>query len=337
MWPAIDAAPPIVHRLPMRALPPMATACGNRGVAADVDVVGDLDEVVELDPVFYHRIFQCASVYRGVGADLHIVADEDPTHLGDLDPDAIVVGNPETIRSNHNPGVNDGAFTEHGAAANRDVGDEDRGGPDVDFPFEYAAGSEDGALPDADLRTDRTIGTDCGAVGHDCPLSHAGARVDPARRGGGGGEQCCRPRISRVGIAHHQTGSGRFLDKVLLHQHRGRTGTGQIGAIAAIVEKAQIREAGAGEAGDSLYATLRVSPQLRADDFGELPQRVSQSPRTPAISIPALGLNPQPFDDPFRNVHPFPGKHYAVGQDDVVALGSCQRLNDLGYVALELG
>ena len=53
-------------------------------MAADHDVVGDLHQVVDLGALADHRVRQRAPVDRGVGADLHVVADDDAADLGHL-------------------------------------------------------------------------------------------------------------------------------------------------------------------------------------------------------------------------------------------------------------
>src|ERR1041384_7626960 len=56
----------------------------DEAALADVHVVGDLDQVVDLGAGADHRVVHAAAVDGGVGADLHVVADEAATHLGNL-------------------------------------------------------------------------------------------------------------------------------------------------------------------------------------------------------------------------------------------------------------
>src|SRR5690606_2078282 len=76
-------------------------AGGHRGICADVTVMGDLNLIVQLDTVLDHGIGKRATVYRGVRADLDVVADAYPAHLGNLDPDSVLVGEAEAIRADH--------------------------------------------------------------------------------------------------------------------------------------------------------------------------------------------------------------------------------------------
>ena len=55
------------------------------GVGADGDVVGDLDEVVDLHALADVGPAEAAAIDRGVGADLDVVVDLDVAGVGDLD------------------------------------------------------------------------------------------------------------------------------------------------------------------------------------------------------------------------------------------------------------
>jgi hypothetical protein len=60
----------------------------HHGVFANVDVVGDLYLVVELDAISNYSVINNATVYRGVGADFDIVADHHFADLRNLNPGA---------------------------------------------------------------------------------------------------------------------------------------------------------------------------------------------------------------------------------------------------------
>lgn len=61
-------------------------AASHGRVPANVGVMADLDEIVELDAVFNHRVVQGSAIYAGIGANLHVVSDADGTQLLNLDP-----------------------------------------------------------------------------------------------------------------------------------------------------------------------------------------------------------------------------------------------------------
>ena len=49
------------------------------GVFADRDVMGDLHEIVDLGPLLNDRLSQCGTIDSDVGAELHVVFDDDAT------------------------------------------------------------------------------------------------------------------------------------------------------------------------------------------------------------------------------------------------------------------
>lgn len=101
-----------------------AHAAREGGVRADAHVVGDLDEVVELDAVFDHRIEQGATVNAGVGADFHVVTDAYRAEVLDLDPLCAVLRKAKPIRTEHHPGVDEATAAEHATFPHAHAGDE---------------------------------------------------------------------------------------------------------------------------------------------------------------------------------------------------------------------
>jgi hypothetical protein len=66
-------------------------------VITDLHVVGDLDLVVELDPITDPGVGQCAAVDGSIDADFHVITNGDAANLGDLAPDALLVGEAEAL------------------------------------------------------------------------------------------------------------------------------------------------------------------------------------------------------------------------------------------------
>ncbi len=67
--------PAITQCLPMVRAARDADQRRDRRVRADAHVVSHLDQVIEPDALFDHRVRQRAAIDRGVGADLHVVTD----------------------------------------------------------------------------------------------------------------------------------------------------------------------------------------------------------------------------------------------------------------------
>lgn len=60
---------------------------GRHGtVIANVNVMGDLDEIIQLHAIADHGIVQRAPVDGGIGADFHVVPEHHPPQLGDPVP-----------------------------------------------------------------------------------------------------------------------------------------------------------------------------------------------------------------------------------------------------------
>src|SRR5947208_2778425 len=104
--PRILAAVAMMHVVGAHA---HADAARHGGVRADAHVVPDLDLVVELHALFDHRVVDRAAIDRGVGDDLHLVADAHGSDLGNLDPAPGVLGDTEAVGADHHSGVQDAA------------------------------------------------------------------------------------------------------------------------------------------------------------------------------------------------------------------------------------
>lgn len=85
-----------------------STLGGHHGVVADLDIVGYLAKIVDLDPVADDRGFHLGLVDRRAGADLDIVADDDIADVLDLLPCAVRErGVAETVGADDGVGVDD--------------------------------------------------------------------------------------------------------------------------------------------------------------------------------------------------------------------------------------
>ena len=81
-------------------------------ILADLAVVRHLHEVVDLAPAPDHGDAEGGAVDRGVRADLHVVLDPHPAHLGDLAVGAPVEGIAEAVGAQHRAGVDDDAVAD---------------------------------------------------------------------------------------------------------------------------------------------------------------------------------------------------------------------------------
>ena len=149
-------------------LPAYHAACTNRGAAGDADtagnggvlpdahVVGDLYLVVELAAIADHGVVKCATVDRGVGTDLDIIADHDPPHLRNLHPTTILLAREaKAIRANHRTRMDDAVLAHHAVMLNRHVGCEPRAATDAGAAADVAAGADDDVLANLCTFVDR--------------------------------------------------------------------------------------------------------------------------------------------------------------------------------------
>src|SRR5699024_6351932 len=107
-------------------------ATGHHGVRTNMDVVTDLDEIIQFDALFKHRILDRAAIHGRVGADLHGVADANAANLRHLDPALAIPGDTETIATDPDAGMKH-AIAAHGSRRNnRDMGPQTAARADLD-------------------------------------------------------------------------------------------------------------------------------------------------------------------------------------------------------------
>src|ERR1019366_6780570 len=93
----------------------------DQGAFADFDVVRDLDEVVNFRAFADDRRAQRSAINRHVGADFHVVADDDISDLRHFAVNAAVLHVTEAVRANHRAGMNADALADFRMRINGDV------------------------------------------------------------------------------------------------------------------------------------------------------------------------------------------------------------------------
>ena len=84
-----------------------------RRVCADAHVVRDLNLVVQFDPIFNYRIIQRATVYSGIRAYFHIIADNHAPDLRNLQPALPVQRDAKSICTDYHTGMHDQSVSQH--------------------------------------------------------------------------------------------------------------------------------------------------------------------------------------------------------------------------------
>ena len=95
---------------------------GHGRVFTYVDIVSDLNQVIELDAIFNHRVFDGATVHAGICTDLNFVAYAYTAELFYLYPLPFVKRKAETIGTDHHAWVKNAVLTNHTTGRNSHSG-----------------------------------------------------------------------------------------------------------------------------------------------------------------------------------------------------------------------
>src|SRR6185503_9959723 len=145
------------HEIPELRRAGDADLADDHAMPAHHDVVPDLHEIINFRAFADHGVLERAAVDAAVGADLHVVLDDDAADLRHLDVTLGAHGEAETVLPHPHAGVENDPVAHEGmddggagahirAAADRDpVADEracSNGGaaPDLRFPPDHRAG-----------------------------------------------------------------------------------------------------------------------------------------------------------------------------------------------------
>ena len=197
------------------------------GMSPDLHVVGNLDEVVDLAPLPYHRATEAGAVDGGVGPDFDIIPDFDNACLGDLDVTPILEFVAESTRSDHGPRLKNDPVPKDAALAN------DRPGMEMALPAQANVTSDEAS------RTDDGTVADLRSLLDDRKRPNGDPLTDTRRGGDRGGMVNARHRRNllrgkcgyrhgkeRRGILNAQENEPEFFGKVSGNDgHRGFTRT----------------------------------------------------------------------------------------------------------------
>src|SRR6266446_1329835 len=104
-----------------RARPGQSRLRGNHGVRANLAVVADVDEIVQLHALRDACIIERAAVDRGVRADFDVVANFHDSGLRKFEVLSVTRSVPKTVRADHRAGMNFHAMTDAHASVKRDA------------------------------------------------------------------------------------------------------------------------------------------------------------------------------------------------------------------------
>ena len=223
---------------------------------ADLDVVTNLHEVVELDPVFDHGVFQRPAVDAGVGANFNIVANAHGPQLLDLFPAPKMCRKAKAIGPNHHARMQNAARANHAILTDRDAGLEPGLRPNDRPPLDHAQRTNDGRGVDFGLGVNHRTGMHTGR--------HGGLGLAPPPLGKAGKVM--------VGVIGHNAGAtlaGQGLQGGG-YDHRGRAGLGEERLVLGMTQKAQALVIGVLQRGETGDAKAGLPNQLATQGLDDL-------------------------------------------------------------------
>jgi len=113
------------------------------GALPDGDVMADLYQIIDLDPLLNPSATNGGTVNGGIGPDLHVVVDLDDPYLRDLEVILRRMGKTESIGANDDTGMDDHPPANAAARIHNHAGVEDR-----IFPNFYLAADDNPRLYD---------------------------------------------------------------------------------------------------------------------------------------------------------------------------------------------
>src|SRR5690606_15527475 len=95
---------------------------GQRGVAADLDIVRDLDQIVQFSAAADHGLAQGGAIDGGVGADLDVVLDHHHAQLRNFVIAAVAKGKAKAVGADHSAAMDDDPIADAALFPHRHVG-----------------------------------------------------------------------------------------------------------------------------------------------------------------------------------------------------------------------
>ncbi len=141
-----------------------ASAAGHTNTArqgavlANSHVVPDLNQVVELDAVFDHRVAQSTPVNAGVRANFNVIANAHRAELFDFFPDTRVRGETKTVCTNNHAWVQQTTLAERAAFAHCDSGLQLAASTDAHSSLNHTERANAGCRVDLGLGIDHCAG-----------------------------------------------------------------------------------------------------------------------------------------------------------------------------------
>src|SRR6185436_16574201 len=95
-------------------------------MGADRDVVGDLNQVVDLGALLDDRLTECGAIDCDIGSQFYVILDGNPAELRNFVMPPLVLHIAESVASDYRAAMNDDAGSNCAALPDHDVGIEQR-------------------------------------------------------------------------------------------------------------------------------------------------------------------------------------------------------------------
>jgi hypothetical protein len=165
------------------------------GVGADPNIVPNVYLVIQLDPIFDHRILDGTAIDGRIGPNFDIVTDINAPELRDLQPTLLISREPKTVCADHSARMNQSASTDSDPAADSDIGYQVGEITDPSIPANHASRAYDSVCTNRHTLLDNCQGADCGARVHIRVRSNPGRWVQTRFGDLAWIQQTCRPSI----------------------------------------------------------------------------------------------------------------------------------------------
>ena len=90
---------------------------GHGAVVTNAHVMGNLNQVIQLNAIADHGVIQGTAINRGIGPDFNVVSQHHLADLGNSVPDTPLVGKTEAVGTNHRATENVATLTNHGVVS----------------------------------------------------------------------------------------------------------------------------------------------------------------------------------------------------------------------------
>ena len=255
-------------------------------IFTDDHIVGDLNQVIRLDPAFDPGLSQCGPVDRIIGPDFNLVVDLNDSDLRYLDVRGTVAHIAETVTSYRRPCMDDDIVSNQAIMKNGDIGVDEGPVPDVNpvpdknTRKENSAIPYHGAFPHIDMGMNHDLGPDTAAVMDHGLITDAGRSGRPGRS-----EQAGNPGKGQHGIRNQYLRTGEQIIGLGYKYGKGFCAFESL-FISRVCKKR--------------YLVFRCPIQGIDAGDGDVPARGEFSPEVFGDVFEGITQRKAPFDDDFR-------------------------------------